>query len=344
MNELIQIATEDSAPSLSIAIHEELQKKVDESVLEELMRHIVTRQELKKTLEKKLAVAHDANLEDKVQAVMMKIQQQAMATNGGDNVHDALSNGAALDSVKTRWIDPLEQKITKLSKLIMLPTAYTPTKSTGFRDTEAPEQTVATSAPTTTPQSKEDMDLISDRLSREFDEKLFLLSSDVEQCRSLLQQTHSTKSTQRYAQFRWTSGTLKFGATVPWNEQVTNTDAENIKWSGDSSSVIRVQEAGIYEITFAFFSKTKPTLHLIINDDSVMSAIHSPSYVVHHAEASSMAQAGGLISAHPADNKTSPSVTGCSLIDFLSLPARSTVAIHFFGKSRATGFLGLRRL
>jgi hypothetical protein len=46
---------------------------------------------------------------------------------------------------------------------------------------------------------------------------------------------------------------------------------------------IRIAEAGLYEITFAFFTKSKPSIQLVINGESVLSAIHSPSYVVQHS-------------------------------------------------------------
>ena len=46
---------------------------------------------------------------------------------------------------------------------------------------------------------------------------------------------------------------------------------------------LRIADAGLYEITFAFFTKCKPSIQLIVNGESVLSAINSPSYTVHHS-------------------------------------------------------------
>lgn len=64
-------------------------------------------------------------------------------------------------------------------------------------------------------------------------------------------------------------------------EKSKQTDPDNIRWENDSTN-IRVVEAGLYEITFAFFTKSKPSIQLVVNGESVMSAINSSSYVVHH--------------------------------------------------------------
>jgi hypothetical protein len=39
----------------------------------------------------------------------------------------------------------------------------------------------------------------------------------------------------------------------------------------------------LYEISLAFFTKAKPSIQLVVNGESVLSAINSPSYVVQHS-------------------------------------------------------------
>ena len=60
-----------------------------------------------------------------------------------------------------------------------------------------------------------------------------------------------------------------------------STDPDNFSWTADSPH-IRIHDGGLYEISFAFFTKAKPSLQLIVNGESVLSAINSSSYVVHH--------------------------------------------------------------
>ena len=59
-------------------------------------------------------------------------------------------------------------------------------------------------------------------------------------------------------------------------------DPDNFKWEADHFN-IRIAEAGLYEINMAFFTKAKPSIQIVVNGESVMSAINSPSYVIQHA-------------------------------------------------------------
>ncbi|KAJ3191201.1 hypothetical protein HK101_007984 [Irineochytrium annulatum] len=123
--------------------------------------------------------------------------------------------------------------------------------------------------------------LMHDKLSREFDEKLFLLCSDLSACKAAFQNAAS-QPFYRCGQWLWRSSTLKQGSAVPWNYETTNTDSENFFWEQDQP-FIKVTEPGLYEITFAFFTKCRPSVQLIINGESVISAINAPSFVVHHS-------------------------------------------------------------
>ena len=59
-------------------------------------------------------------------------------------------------------------------------------------------------------------------------------------------------------------------------------DPDNFKWDQDHFN-IRIADAGLYEINMAFFTKAKPSIQIVVNGESVMSAINSPSYVIQHA-------------------------------------------------------------
>ena len=83
-------------------------------------------------------------------------------------------------------------------------------------------------------------------------------------------------------QWIWNSETINFDSSIPWNIETYNTDGNNFIWEMNSNS-IKVHNEGIYELSFAFFTKVKPTIKLIINGETVVSAINSSSYVVHHS-------------------------------------------------------------
>jgi len=87
-----------------------------------------------------------------------------------------------------------------------------------------------------------------------------------------------------------------------------------------NSSCIKVQNEGIYEISFSFFTKVKPTIKLIINGETVMSAINSSSYVVHHSS-------GYIL----ANGKLKPgSSTGLSLIVIIYFIIYKFILIYLF--------------
>jgi hypothetical protein len=83
-------------------------------------------------------------------------------------------------------------------------------------------------------------------------------------------------------------------------------DPENLLWNQDHFN-IRIAEAGLYEITMAFFTKAKPSIQLVVNGESVLSAINSPSYVLQHSSGFTMDGNGKL------EHGT---VTGISLLVF----------------------------
>lgn len=68
----------------------------------------------------------------------------------------------------------------------------------------------------------DEMEILEQRIRREFDEKLFLLCSDLSSCKNILA-SQLYEPFHRCAQWIWKSGHLKLGSAVPWNIQTRNT-------------------------------------------------------------------------------------------------------------------------
>ena len=121
------------------------------------------------------------------------------------------------------------------------------------------------------------------------------------------------------------------------NNTNDETDQENFRWQEDSVQ-IKVEEGGLYEISFAFFTKSKPSVQLVVNGESVLSAINSASYIVHHSSGYIMNGDGRM---------EEGTVTGISLVDYLALPFKSTLSLHYHGGRKGFlghGFLALKKL
>ena len=136
------------------------------------------------------------------------------------------------------------------------------------------------------------------------------------------------------ARWIWKSGRLRAGSTVPWNVQSLNTDPENFSWTQDRANIV-CNAPGLYEVTFGFFARKKPSVQLLVNGEAVLAASNSSSYVVHH----SSGRVKDVGTRHPAGN-----VTGLTLIDFLALPPKAKVSLTYAGEEGAEAFLSLKKL
>lgn len=108
-------------------------------------------------------------------------------------------------------------------------------------------------------------------------------------------------------------------------------DPDTFVWEKNKST-ITVLEPGIYELSFGFFTRSKPTVQVIVNGEAVMSAINNSAYVTHHSS-------GRLTT-----TGSSGIVTGLTGLEFLSLPSRSKVSIRCSSDEKAEGFMSLKRL
>ena len=130
----------------------------------------------------------------------------------------------------------------------------------------------------------------------------------------------------------WRSGELTGGFAIPWEIQCVNTAPDNYVWEPEASAIL-VVAPGLYEIIFGFYCKKKPTVQLLVNGETVLSAVNNASYVIHHSS--------GRIKG---TNNSLGTVAGLTLIDFIALPPRAKISISYNGERKCEGFLSLRKL
>ncbi|KAJ3256699.1 hypothetical protein HK103_005194 [Boothiomyces macroporosus] len=216
--------------------------KVDTVVLQELARHIATRQDLKKFIRKsqmeRIINLEINNLKDDFtkqqleleKTILKKFSLSKVNFNIPDSLHsDLQSNLLAFKSIAEEQLKSMAKRIDNLED-----------SKTELKQIENDSS-------------------IKD-LAREFDEKLYTLCSELSNCKSLFAM-QANQPFYRCAQWIWNSGKLKLGSAIPWNLETTNTDPDNFKWEQDHYN-IRIVDAGLYEINFAFFTKAKPSIQV----------------------------------------------------------------------------------
>ena len=75
--------------------------------------------------------------------------------------------------------------------------------------------------------AEQDLELLSKELGRRFDEKLFLLSSELSLAKTAFHRA-SSSPVFKMGQWLWKSGVLKLGSAVPWNLQAHNTGKRDV--------------------------------------------------------------------------------------------------------------------
>jgi len=126
----------------------------------------------------------------------------------------------------------------------------------------------------------------------------------------------------------WNSHHTKPGNLVPWNIEAINTQPGAFQWKTDSTKIVAVQ-AGLYEISYGFFTRTRPSIQLLLNGE--------PCLIASHNTHQTSARASGV--KHKSGN-----VTGHTLVEFLALPARGKLSFTFNGEGPTEGFMALRKL
>ena len=85
------------------------------------------------------------------------------------------------------------------------------------------------------------------------------------------------------ARWMWKSGNLSpNGYAVPWEIQSVNTCPENFIWEEEQANIVTVAP-GLYEITLGFFCLKKPTVQVLVNGETILTAVNSASFVIHHS-------------------------------------------------------------
>ena len=113
----------------------------------------------------------------------------------------------------------------------------------------------------------------------------------------------------------WKSGSVRNGYAVPWEIQSVNTCPENFVWEQDQTSILTVMP-GLYEVTFGFFSRTRPIVNLLVNGDNVI----IPAVV------------------------ENCNLTGYSIHEYLALPERARIIVSYVGDMDSEGFLNVKKL
>lgn len=125
----------------------------------------------------------------------------------------------------------------------------------------------------------------------------------------------------------WKSRELK-SSLVPWEIQVTNTLPENFIWEPARTQIL-VVAPGIYEVKLGVYSRKKPTIHLLVNGETALTAVSSPSQVIYSSKT------------RPHNQLNS---TGVTLIDFIVLPSRANISVSCVGDYQAEAFFSLKKI
>ena len=83
-------------------------------------------------------------------------------------------------------------------------------------------------------------------------------------------------------------------------------------------------ESGLYELSFAIFSRKKPSLEVLVNGEAVLIDYTST---------------GKNWGSHSDGN-----IISASTVDFVTLPARARISMTYAGESGAEGFIALKKL
>ncbi|KAJ3230702.1 hypothetical protein HDU81_004304 [Chytriomyces hyalinus] len=324
--------------------------KVDTVVLEELVRHLATRDELKRMYESlqkstskrfekkevsrenelaslKEQVLGDLKRDVEVRVMNLKKEMKEWVNESGGfgdegskrsskrNLGQAIMSTEfheALDLMEHRWLEQLEQVSTAGRSVTKIPDSLVEELREDLMD----QMQLLLQQHTNSDESNPNGNVLRAQLSvlsRDFDEKLHMLCTDLTACKQAYQAA-VRQPFYRCAQWHWNSGVLKLRTSVPWTVESINTDPDNFLWDcTHAAHVIRVQDAGLYEITFGFFDvQWRPSVSVVVNGESVFSAVNSPSYVVHHGS-------GVVVEDGKARKGT---VTGLSLIVSMPSPLR----------------------
>ncbi|KAJ3119699.1 hypothetical protein HK098_005220 [Nowakowskiella sp. JEL0407] len=323
----------NSSRAKIVKLQKKIQKKVDLVVIEELLRHIATREDL-------INISRNNYRNGSSSPQYSRARKSRRRSLDADVVRKEISPFVEdlrdhLDSNKveiTVMIENLNKEFqTKLDEL----------EHKCLHQKKKPRQhdNTSTDSQNSTQTNllrmiEKNNSVLSKRLWTEFDEKLYFLSSELCDCKSQIKSF--VLPFHKYGQWQWSSGSLNHGSSIPWNDQTFNTDQENLMWEQDKA-IIEILEGGLYEIACGVFSKSKISLEISVNDEPVISALNSPSYTVRMGgfkEIPLKVNRNYLLKPDGEESETkifTTHVSGISLIDFFMIPAESKIGIHCHG-------------
>ena len=130
----------------------------------------------------------------------------------------------------------------------------------------------------------------------------------------------------------WRSGKIKSSYCVPWEYQSINTSPNNFFWEKDKTYII-INEEGLYELNFGFFSEKKPNIQILVNGEIIINSQNNSLSVINN----------NALTYIKNNDKNYENITGLSFIEFLNLQKKSKLSVCYNG-GIGTGFIGLKKL
>ena len=238
-----------------------LNEKVDTAVLEELARHIATKEELKKYVKKtslnkimvdRAVLSSQSNnqnhqvpnfdlkgreITDKLKAAVKKLGEdfkkiESRIPSISPEKHSELFIQGQIFDIESKMERKLQDWLSKRIETTYQERDVDTTKKIAEmkENVEIGVKALISDSVRKALDVSSGNSLFSDvesnplirKLVRDFDEKLYTVCSDLSACKQLFV-NQSNQPFYRCAQWSWTSGSLKLGSAVPWNLQTTNT-------------------------------------------------------------------------------------------------------------------------
>ena len=144
------------------------------------------------------------------------------------------------------------------------------------------------------------------------------------------------------ARYVWRNNVVESNGVVKWDVQSVNTCPENFRW--EHGVEIRVERAGLYEVTMAFFSRKgrKPVVQVVQNhEDVILQSVYKVA--CNTCGQKQNGKNNGQL------QKMGNGVYKVAFLDFILVKDRTvlTVAVNDMANNEVfgiEGFIGLRKL
>eukprot|EP00834_Sanchytrium_tribonematis_P001032 NODE_22_length_42145_cov_1.310612.p6 type:complete len:546 gc:universal NODE_22_length_42145_cov_1.310612:37326-38963(+) len=135
------------------------------------------------------------------------------------------------------------------------------------------------------------------------------------------------------ATYIWKNAQL-FQSCIVWDYETLNTSKDLISWKPHAPAV-SIAEAGIYQISLAFFTTHKPLVKVLLNNEKLFTIVNSPTFIIGHDS--------GYINDNGKVRRGSK--CGLSITEYVRVVKNSKLMIMFQGKTDYTdGFLRLAKV